>query len=469
MDDQGGGVLPYPLSANAGATLKSNVKINGSDLYDLESIDINPVGANPGAATTLWVNSGDSNKLYYGAAEVGGSGGDVVGPVSSTDKGIVKFDGTTGKVIQDSVVELWDDVELSPNSVIIGKQSAVPPAMTGANNTGYGWDVLSANTSGANNTAVGSRSLVSNISGGNNVAIGYLAMEDHQSGNGNVAIGFNSLKDSITSSSNIAIGVNAQNKQQSGSNNVAIGDASLLNNTNGSNNTALGVDSLSGSTGSNNIGIGYEAGQSCIAGDGNIYIGNQGAIEADTIRIGDAQTKCFIVGIDNVAVPNTASSNIMMVDGDKLTLGAIPKGFMYFENFATPYVRSIAVANTFYEILPSTTSLVTNFSTKFSNTVSGQLRYDGTPTKFASINVVMSGITTGGASDTYEFDIRKNGVKIVGSASRIEFGGVSDYYECSSQALVSLTSGDYISLWTTNRSNPNSVSIGSISVIVDLA
>ena len=46
-----------------------------------------------------------------GNAPAGGSGGigDVVGPASATDLAVARFDGTTGKLIQDSATELHDD------------------------------------------------------------------------------------------------------------------------------------------------------------------------------------------------------------------------------------------------------------------------------------------------------------------------------------------------------------------------
>jgi hypothetical protein len=51
-------------------------------------------------------------------ATVSGGSGDVVGPASSTDNAIVRFDGTTGKLVQDSAITIADDgtTVLSTNS-----------------------------------------------------------------------------------------------------------------------------------------------------------------------------------------------------------------------------------------------------------------------------------------------------------------------------------------------------------------
>jgi hypothetical protein len=56
------------------ANLTVNGKLTVTGLIDPTGLQILPVGANPGDAYTLWVNSGDSNNLYFGAAAVGGSG-----------------------------------------------------------------------------------------------------------------------------------------------------------------------------------------------------------------------------------------------------------------------------------------------------------------------------------------------------------------------------------------------------------
>jgi hypothetical protein len=52
-------------------------KLDVDGLIDPTGLELNPVGSNPGGVTanTLWLNSGDSNKLYHGSSEVGGGGG----------------------------------------------------------------------------------------------------------------------------------------------------------------------------------------------------------------------------------------------------------------------------------------------------------------------------------------------------------------------------------------------------------
>ena len=60
-------------------------KLDVDGLIDPTGLELTPQGSNPGgvAANTLWLNSGDSNKLYQGSSAVGGSGGGGSGTVTS--------------------------------------------------------------------------------------------------------------------------------------------------------------------------------------------------------------------------------------------------------------------------------------------------------------------------------------------------------------------------------------------------
>ena len=59
------------------STLLVNGKLTVTGLIDPTGMEFTSVASNPGNVTakTLWVNSGDSDKLYFGASEVGGGGG----------------------------------------------------------------------------------------------------------------------------------------------------------------------------------------------------------------------------------------------------------------------------------------------------------------------------------------------------------------------------------------------------------
>ena len=95
-----------------------------------------------------------------------------------------------------------------------------------------------------------------------------------------------------------------------GTRNTAIGFQALNTNTTGSENTAIGFFALQdNTTGRNNIALGNAAGIFTL-GDNNIHIGNLGAQESDTIRIGtvaghgirDFQSNTYIAGISGVTI-----------------------------------------------------------------------------------------------------------------------------------------------------------------------
>ena len=97
---------------------------------------------------------------------------------------------------------------------------------------------------------------------------------------------------------------------QRGTRNTAIGFQALNTNTTGSENTAIGFFALQdNTTGRNNIALGNAAGIFTL-GDNNIHIGNLGAQESDTIRIGtvaghgirDFQSNTYIAGISGVTI-----------------------------------------------------------------------------------------------------------------------------------------------------------------------
>jgi hypothetical protein len=212
--------------------------------------------------------------------------------------------------------------------------SALYANTSGSYNVAVGYTALTFNTSGYQNTAVGNGALFYNTNGDYNTAVGYTAMQDNASGNENVAEGYGALFNNVSGSDNTASGGNALFANISGNNNEAYGYGSLGSLTNGSDNSAYGSESLytlkngnanvavgdsslesipSGNdntavgyyaflgltNGSSNIALGYDAGFYLHQGSGDIYIGNDAATtnsETNIIRIGEAQTKTYLVG-----------------------------------------------------------------------------------------------------------------------------------------------------------------------------
>jgi hypothetical protein len=109
---------------------------------------------------------------------------------------------------------------------------------------------------------------------------------------------------------NTATGDYALFNLTTGTRNTAIGFWALNTDTTGGKNTAIGFQALvDNTTGTNNIALGYAAGI-FTAGDNNIHIGNVGAEESDTIRIGtvagrgirEFQSNTYIAGISGVTI-----------------------------------------------------------------------------------------------------------------------------------------------------------------------
>jgi Chaperone of endosialidase len=146
-----------------------------------------------------------------------------------------------------------------------------------------GYGALFNNVSGSDNTASGGNALFANISGNNNEAYGYGSLGSLTNGSDNSAYGSESLY-----------------TLKNGNANVAVGDSSLESIPSGNDNTAVGYYAFLGLTnGSSNIALGYDAGFYLHQGSGDIYIGNDAATtnsETNIIRIGEAQTKTYLVG-----------------------------------------------------------------------------------------------------------------------------------------------------------------------------
>lgn len=174
-------------------------------------------------------------------AATGTGTGDVVGPASATDTALCRFDGTTGKLIQNSN---WT-LDSSGNVNLSGTKYVTRPNTT---------------------------SLCVGTLAGNALAIGDVA--------------------------NLAIGPNALQVANSCSNNCAVGSLAGQSVTTGSNNTLIGISSgINISTGGANIMVGNGSGLSCSTANNQIAIGNTGSNTSDTIYIGTAQTQCLVAGI----------------------------------------------------------------------------------------------------------------------------------------------------------------------------
>jgi len=174
-----------------------------SDSRDAKSVVL--YGNNNGTIVPIKVDAD-------GVIDTAGGAGDVVGPSSSTDNAIVRFDGTTGKLVQNSGVTIDD----SNNIVTTGALSAggANPASGGAIRLPHGiaYDIRARNNANDSDmillrTAAGDDTIY--IGAGANVAIaGNVSLNNSGKLHGATALGVNSAAtayqlDVVGSGSNI--------------------------------------------------------------------------------------------------------------------------------------------------------------------------------------------------------------------------------------------------------------------------
>jgi hypothetical protein len=227
------------------------------------------------------------------AASGGGGSGDVVGPASSTDNALARFDLATGKLLQNSVGILSDagvltgltGLTTSGSVTLSGLTSGrVPYASTGGlltdsanllysgtDLTVYGLTVGRGAGAVSTNTAVGASALAANTSGAFNTAGGNSVLSSNTTGSYNIAVGYQSGTTNTTGSEIVAFGYQAAKSGITGSGITAIGNNALLNNT-ASNNTAVGGNALyTNTTGTGNVAVGNGAFNSTVTRDYNKY------------------------------------------------------------------------------------------------------------------------------------------------------------------------------------------------------
>src|SRR5262245_47189299 len=202
---------------------------------------------------------------------------------------------------------------------------------TGNQNTANGFQALLSNTVGDSNAATGNNALVSNTEGDFNTATGDSALHNNTTGSSNTANGASALPGNTTGNNNTAAGFHALTSNSTGDNNTAIGVSALLDNTTASNNTGVGVNTLfHNTTGSNNIALGVSAGENLTTGNNNIDRGNEGVTAAaDTIGIGDSQTKTFIAGIREITTGMPDAINVVIDSAGQLGTVSSSKRFKH--------------------------------------------------------------------------------------------------------------------------------------------
>jgi len=89
------------------STANISGKLTVGGLIDPTGLQLAPTSANPGDANTFWVDSVDSNKMKKGANTV------VIGPTSSVDNTLPRFDSSGGNLLQTTNIAVDDSDNVS--------------------------------------------------------------------------------------------------------------------------------------------------------------------------------------------------------------------------------------------------------------------------------------------------------------------------------------------------------------------
>jgi hypothetical protein len=100
--------LRIQFKAGAANTGASTLNVNGGGTKNITFQDASALSSGTIAANAIVDVMYDGTQFLLMNDPAGATGGDVVGPSSATDNAIVRFDGATGKLVQNSVVTIAD-------------------------------------------------------------------------------------------------------------------------------------------------------------------------------------------------------------------------------------------------------------------------------------------------------------------------------------------------------------------------
>lgn len=348
----------------------------------VKSISIVSSSANPGGASTLWLNTSDGS-LYLGPSKITTGGGDVSSnTITSTTTQITRFANTTGKLITSAGLNYQQNLTTGSmyftcnplssvtsgtslrNVVMTPNIANTRPNMTGADNTVYGAICGDLMASANKCTIIGARSGSALTTQndctftGYNCGVNCIANFNTFYGSecGKISVGSNTSNTAFGSfcliggsNNSTAMGADCCNNATNVINSVCNGNQCCRSVTLVNESVCLGYQAgfqcpntvnsilIGASAGANCtsltacIFIGRVAGSLATTNSSCIYIGDAGAAgESNTTRIGSAsQTKCYIHGIYNRTTSGVATNVVIDSTGN---VGTISSSMRYKEN-----------------------------------------------------------------------------------------------------------------------------------------
>ena len=166
----------------------------------------------------------------------------------------------------------------------------------------------------------------------------------------------------------------------------------------------------------------------------------------------------------NILCNTTATfNNVYITNGDFLHRH-ISHIQIDFSNFTTPYVRSHAVANTFYPLAPTTVTYETP-STEFTQNGAGLITYTG-DMGIAHVALTLTNKLTSGNNVQFEYNLYVSGVSYSAGKMRQYYPNSTDNQTITLHMAPMLMNGDTIQLYTCNRTNTASLDIYSLNIFI---
>ena len=361
--------LRIQFKAGNANTTASTLNVNAQGAKNITYQDASAIASGTIAANSIVDVMYDGTQFLLMNDPAGGTGGDVVGPASATDNAVVRFDGTTGKLVQNSVVTIADstgdisgvgqlnattvdatNVEVTNIKAKDGTAAAsiadstgvvsitANPILSGGTANGVlylnGSKVATSGSAVTYNGTTFSTSADASVNGltvgrgagavSTNTAVGASALSGSNTGAYNTAVGYRSMATNTSGQLNVAVGRISLESNTTGTDNTALGDGASQANTTGSYNTSVGRQALgSNTTASNNTAVGYQAGYSNQTGAGNTFIGIQAGYATTGARntfVGDSAGTSVTTGARNTFIGG--SNGVSGSSGSLVTTGS---------------------------------------------------------------------------------------------------------------------------------------------------
>lgn len=321
------------------------------------------------------------------------------------------------------------------------------------------------------------------------VAMGSYAMTDALVCTRVVALGAYALYNTTACDKTVAIGSSAMLGRTTGTHNVCVGNFAgwaTVAAAAGSSNTVMGSTAGTDYIGNSCVYLGYKQGNSVTGdrnirihsdmhglpstGSDNIFIGSYGDVlnlaETAAIRLGTqgTQTSCYVAGIYNNLASYGGSRPIRVDATGRISATPISDrgvmGQIAFEDAATFVVP--LVVNVPSEMNPGTS--VTNvYGTATPG--NGRLSYTLSETRTCKFSFCASVKLAAGANQAMLVGLYKNGVAVPQSGLKILLSNSSDFQTVGFNRLISVSAGDYISVYITNLSGSNNVNVYSMCLM----